>query len=195
MRWVPVCESKPTPGIRPVALTLCRGATGEIGLKVHAAWEISPRNRAAILTATDAYSIYLQTGLVLPRLTRVKKLEGKQIVTETLNCPAFALLLTDKGVGGRASLTLQTSISEAGTSVGGVIGGKWEHFSESGVWRTAFGYSKTLGGSNSVYTPLFVLKTIPKKLWRPTYRGSDPRTPMPMYVPHLPPFLDFYSNI
>ncbi|KAG9120466.1 hypothetical protein FRC07_004033 [Ceratobasidium sp. 392] len=149
------------------------GATGDVGIKIDAAWTFSPKNRGAVITASDAMTAYLEPGIIFPRLDGVKKLNGKAIVIETLTCPAYALLLTDKGRGGSASVTLETWVSGAGASVGPGIGGKWKYESQTGVWRTAYGYrtdEKT--GQSAVFTPLFTLRTTTRRLW-PRYRGGE----------------------
>jgi hypothetical protein len=153
---------------------LDRGVTGDIGVKVKGSWTFSPKDRGAVLTASDVSTAYLEAGIILPRLAGIAKLKDKAIVTETLNCPAYALLLTDKGVGGSASLVLETWVSEAGTSLAPSVGGKWEHQSQSGVWRSAYGYrTNEKTNQDAVYTPLFMLKTTNKRLW-PRYRGAEP---------------------
>ncbi|CAE6438617.1 unnamed protein product [Rhizoctonia solani] len=155
------------------------GGMGELGVRVSGAWEFTPRNRAAVLTATDAYSIYLEVGVVFPRLRKLRKLEGKAIVTEALHCPAYALLLTEKGKGGKASLTLHTGLSDIPVSAG--VGAKagWKFTTESGFWRAACGYGATLDGSDAVYTPLYKLEKVSKG-WRVGYRGGTAASSAPM---------------
>ncbi|EUC63297.1 hypothetical protein RSOL_489320 [Rhizoctonia solani AG-3 Rhs1AP] len=144
------------------------GGMGELGVRVSSTWEFTPRNRAAVLTATDAYSNYLEVGVAFPRLRKVRKLEGKAIVTEALHCPAYALLLTEKGKGGKASLTLHTGLSNIPASAGVGAKGGWNYTTETGVWRTAYGYRATLDGEDAVYTPLYGLEKVPR--WRVGYR-------------------------
>lgn len=165
-------------------------ATGEVGVRVHGAWKFTPRNRAAILTITDGYTHYLEIGTVFTKLQSVRKLQGKAIVTEALRCPAYAMLLTNKGVGGKASLTLHTGLAEAGAALagGGMLG--WKHSSESGFWRTAVGYRKVLEDKDAVFTPLFKLKKVSRS-WRTRYRGPPtPRTisEEPVSEDYLPPW-------
>ncbi|KAG8733257.1 hypothetical protein FRC11_007597 [Ceratobasidium sp. 423] len=120
---------------------------------------------------TDAYTNYLEFGIIFPRLRTLKKLEGKAVVTEALHCPAYALLLTEKGKGGKASLALHTRIAEAGAAAdtGASVG--WKYTSESGVWRAACGYRRELEGQDAVFTPLYRLKKVARG-WRTRYRGA-----------------------
>ncbi|QRV92330.1 hypothetical protein RhiJN_20348 [Ceratobasidium sp. AG-Ba] len=148
------------------------GATGEMGIKVNASWSFSPKNRGAVITATDVVTEYLETGIVFPRLGDIAKLKDKAIVVETLTCSGYGLLLTDKGRGGSASLTLETWVSEAGLTAGSGIGGAWKCESQTGTWRTAYGYR---ADEKSTYTPLFTLRTLKRRLW-PRYRGAQPLT-------------------
>ena len=116
--------------------------------------------------------------MILPKLADVKKLKGEAVVTETMNCPAYAFLLTQKGVGGEASLVLQTQISEVGGVLGNKIGGHWKCMSTSGVWRTAYGYrvnEKTQ--QDAVYTLFFVLRTTERKRRWGFRGGSAPPIP------------------
>lgn len=110
--------------------------------------------------------------MILPKLAGIPKLKDKAVVTEAMNCPAYAFLLTQKGIGGEASLVLQTQLSEAGGAVGNKLGGHWKCTSTSGVWRTAYGYrvnEKTQ--QDAVYTLFFMLQTTkPKRKWG--FRGS-----------------------
>ncbi|CAE6442153.1 unnamed protein product [Rhizoctonia solani] len=170
------------------------GGMGELGVRLHGAWEFTPRNRAALLTATDAYSNYLEVGVVFPKLRALRKLDGKAIVTEALHCPAYALLLTEKGKGGKASLSLHTGLSEveAMAGVGSKVG--WKHTSESGFWRTAYGYNTTTDGSNADYTPLYRLEKVSRG-WLPLYRGgsgsgSTPTVEEPVREDYNPPWED-----
>lgn len=154
-------------------LTPLRGVTGEIGLKAEGAWKFSPQNRGATVTASDVTTTYMEPGVVLPKLARIPKLKDKAVVTEVMNCPAYAFLLTQKGVGGEASLVLQTQLAEVGGVVGNKIGGQWKYMSTSGVWRTAYGYrvnEKTQ--ENATYTLFFVLQTTTRKR-RWGYRGGS----------------------
>ncbi|KAL5632713.1 hypothetical protein ACGC1H_005610 [Rhizoctonia solani] len=154
------------------------GGMGELGVRVSGSWEFTPRNRAAVLTATDAYSNYLEVGVVFPRLRNLRKLEGKAIVTEALHCPAYALLLTEKGKGGKASLSLHTGLSDIPAAAGVGAGAGWKFTTESGFWRTACGYRATLDGNDAVYTPLYRLEKVPR-VWRVGHRGgSTASTPM-----------------
>ncbi|KDN41726.1 hypothetical protein RSAG8_07257, partial [Rhizoctonia solani AG-8 WAC10335] len=176
------------------------GTTGELAVRAHASWAITPRNRAAILTMTDAYSYYLEIGTVFPRLRSLRKLEGKAVVTEALHCPAYAMLLTEKGIGGKASLTLHTGLSEAGVvlATGGTAG--WHYNSESGLWRTACGYRKTLeehrnSGTleehDAVFTPLYRLKKVSRGWRRYRTRGAlEPELALeePVSEDYFPPW-------
>ncbi|KAG8785780.1 hypothetical protein FRC12_017175 [Ceratobasidium sp. 428] len=152
------------------------GATGDVGIKVDVAWTFSPKNRGAVITASDVSTAYLETGIIFPRLDKIKKLKDKAVVVETLTCPAYALLLTDKGRGGSASVTLETWVSGAGVSVGPGIGGRWKAESQTGVWRTAYGYrTDERAAKDVVFTPLFKLRTTNRRLrWpaAPIYRGA-----------------------
>ncbi|KAG8781985.1 hypothetical protein FRC12_021316 [Ceratobasidium sp. 428] len=149
------------------------GATGDVGIKVDVAWTFSPKNRGAAITASDVSTAYLETGIIFPRLAKIKKLKDKAVVVETLTCPAYALLLTDKGRGGSASVTLETWVSGAGVSVGPGVGGRWKAESQTGVWRTAYGYrTDERTAKDAVFTPLFTLRTTNRRLW-PRYRGGE----------------------
>ncbi|CAE6438623.1 unnamed protein product [Rhizoctonia solani] len=163
------------------------GAMGELGVRVSGSWEFTPRNRAAVLTATDAYSNYLEVGVVFPRLRKLKKLEGKAIVTEALHCPAYALLLTEKGKGGKASLSLHTGLSDVKAAVGVGAGAGWKFTTESGFWRTACGYRTNLDGKDAVYTPLYRLEKVAKS-WRTRYRGAAPTMEEPVRDVYNPPW-------
>lgn len=150
------------------------GVTGDVGIKFETEWAFSPKNRGAILTASDVTMAYLEPGIVFPRLGDIAKLKDKAIVVEAYTCPAYALLLSDKGRGGSASLCLEANISGAGVTLGPGIGGRWRYQSETGVWRTAYGYrtdEKTL--QDMVFTPLFALRTLKRRMW-PRYRGASP---------------------
>ncbi|CAE6470960.1 unnamed protein product [Rhizoctonia solani] len=148
------------------------GTTGEMGVRVQGAWEFTPQNRAALLTVTDPYSNYLEAGIIFPKLRKLRKLDGKAIVTEALHCPAYALLLTDKGKGGKASISLYTGISEAGAAAGAGAKAGWHYTSDSGFWRTACGY-RMADGQDAVYTPLYRLERVSKG-WLGRYRGAPP---------------------
>ncbi|CAE7055985.1 unnamed protein product [Rhizoctonia solani] len=152
------------------------GAMGTLGVRVSGSWKFNPRNRAAVLTAADACSHYLEVGYVFPKLRTVKKFRGKAIVTEALHCPAYALLLTEKGKGGNASLSLHTGLSEIQAGVGTNVG--WKSTSESGFWRTACGYRATTDGKDATYTPLYRLEKVPGTYWRPRYRGAPVEEPL-----------------
>ncbi|KDN41727.1 hypothetical protein RSAG8_07258, partial [Rhizoctonia solani AG-8 WAC10335] len=174
------------------------GGMGELGVRVSGSWKFTPRNRAAVLTATDAYSNYLEVGVVFPKLRTLKKFEGKAIVTEALHSPAYALLLTEKGKGGNASLSLHTGLSElqATAGVGANVG--WKSTSESGLWRTACGYRATLDGKDAIYTPLYRLEKVSKR-WRVRYRGgpgpgSTPTVEEPIREDYNPPWDDLDSD-
>ncbi|KAL5632714.1 hypothetical protein ACGC1H_005611 [Rhizoctonia solani] len=163
------------------------GTTGEVAVRVHASWTITPRNRAAILTVTDACSYYLEIGTIFPKLRTLRKLVGKAVVTEVLQCPAYAMLLTDKGVGGKASLSLHTGLSEAGAVLATGGSAKWQYNSESGLWRTACGYRRTLEEPDAIFTPLYRLKKISRG-W-PRYRGvSVPGLEEPVSEDYSPPW-------
>ncbi|KAJ1303237.1 hypothetical protein OPQ81_011435 [Rhizoctonia solani] len=152
------------------------GATGELGIRAQAAWEFTPRNRAAVLTVTNAYSNYLEVGMIFPKLRSLRKLEGKAIITEALHCFAYALFLTEKGKGGKASLALFVGASEAGSEVSGGASVGWKYTSESGVWRTAC----ALDGTDALYTPLYRIKKISRS-WPPgRYRGGSTGGPLPI---------------
>ncbi|KAG9096266.1 hypothetical protein FRC06_008865 [Ceratobasidium sp. 370] len=152
------------------------GATGDVGVKINVSWTFSPKNRGAVITASDVSTAYLEPGIIFPRLANITKLKDKAIVVETLNSPAYAMLLTDKGRGGSASITLETWISGAGASLGPGIGGGWKFESQTGAWRTAYGYrtdEKTM--KDAQFTPLFTLRTTTRRRW-PRYRGGEPVT-------------------
>ncbi|CAE6426361.1 hypothetical protein BN14_08861 [Rhizoctonia solani AG-1 IB] len=165
------------------------GGTGELGARVQGAWEFTPQNRAALLTVADAYSNYLETGVIFPKLRQLPRLKGKAIVTEALHCPAYALLLTEKGKGGKAALSLYTGVSQAGAMAGGGAKASWRYTSESGFWRTACGY-RMGDGEDAVYTPLYRLEKIASR-WRIRYRGAPPSGATledPVHEDYLPPW-------
>ncbi|KAJ1303236.1 hypothetical protein OPQ81_011434 [Rhizoctonia solani] len=147
------------------------GGTGALAVRVSGAWKFSAKQRAAILTMTDSYSYYLEAGVIFPKLKTLPKLNGKALVTETLHCPAYALLLTEKGQGGKASLTLHAGLHQmpTGTTAGANMG--WNHNTESGFWRTACGYRTALDEEDAVFTPLYRLERLSWG-WRTRYRGG-----------------------
>ncbi|CAE6478509.1 unnamed protein product [Rhizoctonia solani] len=143
--------------------------TGQLGVRVQSAWEFSPQNRSAVLTVLNAYSNYLEVGIVFPILRALRKLGGKAIVTEALHCPAYALFLSEKGKGGKASLALYASTSEAvmvaNTSEASV---GWKYASESGIWRAACALNET----DVAYTPLYRVQKISRDSWFARSRGG-----------------------
>ncbi|CAE6427588.1 unnamed protein product [Rhizoctonia solani] len=164
------------------------GAMG-LGVRVSSSWEFTPQNRAAVLTATNAYSNYLKVEAVFPKLRNLRKLGGKAIVTKAVHCPAYALLLTEKGKGGKASLSLHTGTWDVGAGAGA----KWKFTTESGFWRTACGYRTNLDGKDAVYTPLYKLEKIHRGWW-PRYRGAAPTMEELMRDDYNPPWDDLDEN-
>lgn len=165
-----------TPSVSK-ARTVCRGVAGEVGVKAEGSWRFTPENQGTILTANDVTTVYIESRAVLKKLADIPKLKRKAVVTETMNSPAYALLITQKGVGGEASLILQTAAAAADGVPENKFGGQWKCMTTSGVWRTAYGYRASgEGQQNAVYTLLFALQTTTRK--RRGYRGGS--------VPPLP---------
>ncbi|KAG8705706.1 hypothetical protein FRC09_002797 [Ceratobasidium sp. 395] len=142
------------------------GSAGDVDIKVKLEWTFSSENRGAVIAARNVTTTYLEHGIIFPKLDDVQKLKGKAIVVETLTCPAYALLLTDKGCGGSASLTLDTKNSATGEN------GAWEPESETGVWRTAYGDLTDEKAVKGRFTPLFALKKTAKRFWPIRFRGG-----------------------
>ncbi|KAG8733256.1 hypothetical protein FRC11_007596 [Ceratobasidium sp. 423] len=146
-----------------------------LGVRVQSAWEFSSQNRSAVLTVVNAYSNYLEVGIVFPILRTLRRLEGKAIVTEALHCPAYALFMSEKGKGGKASLALYTGALDVGTVVSGGASVGWKYTSESGIWRA----DCALSGTDAAYTPLYKVKKISRGWWLARPRGGSIPEPAP----------------
>jgi len=131
-------------------------------------WEFGRTDRGALLMISRPRSHWLEWSGPPDVLYGISVLKGKSIVISTVNCPAYALYLsnTQRDVVSLAMVTNGVPVA-AGVTAGGSLNGTWRKEKGSGFYRDAVNPGFT-------FTPLFTLREAVKRPW---WRFRDDPSP------------------
>ncbi|KAG8987595.1 hypothetical protein FRB94_002623 [Tulasnella sp. JGI-2019a] len=142
-------ELSATPGVNISALA---------DASVKGSWQFN-RGRGAVLVVNEPRILELPRNILLADLTKIPLLKDQYLVTQVVQCPAYAFYLSDKK-GDQLSLALSANVPvpfAPGVGASADAGGSWWSQSGSGVLKQ--GGQK---GGTDEFTPLFTLKMIRK---------------------------------
>jgi len=130
-------------------------------------WKFPDSDRGALLVMVQPRLSFLPRNILLKQLVNIPALADKDLVTEIVQCTAYALYLSSKQ-GDEVSLALSASIPVPvvpSISAGGELGGSWWTQASSGILKRG----RHPEGAYS-YTPLFTLKRIRPPIVNPFAR-------------------------